>query len=89
MQGLHVFDPRVVVAVDLESLVQQDHLLRKVDRILYVSRLMHRNCLTDAWRRLRRRSVDLTLQTGDPRACNRPLMLPSGGRLLEPGFVVL
>ena len=34
MQGLHVFDPRVVVAVDLESLVQQDHLLRKVDRIL-------------------------------------------------------
>jgi transposase len=34
MQGLHVFDPRAVVAVDLESLVQQDHLLRKVDRIL-------------------------------------------------------
>ncbi len=34
MQGLHVFDPRVVVAVDLESLVQPDHLLRKVDRIL-------------------------------------------------------
>ena len=34
MQGLHVFDPRAVVAVDLESLVHQDHLLRKVDRIL-------------------------------------------------------
>ena len=34
MQGLHVFDPRAAVAVDLESLVQQDHLLRKVDRIL-------------------------------------------------------
>ena len=34
MQGLHVFDPRAVIAVDLESLVQQDHLLRKVDRIL-------------------------------------------------------
>jgi len=37
MQGLHVFDPRVVVAVDLESLVHQDHLLRKVDRILETS----------------------------------------------------
>ena len=34
MQGLHVFDPRAVVAVDLESLVHQDHFLRKVDRIL-------------------------------------------------------
>jgi len=34
MQGLHVFDPRAVVAVDLESFVQQEHLLRKVDRIL-------------------------------------------------------
>jgi transposase len=34
MQGLHVFDPRAVVAVDLESLVHPDHLLRKVDRIL-------------------------------------------------------
>jgi transposase len=37
MQGLHVFDPRAVVAVDLESLVHQDHLLRKVDRILETS----------------------------------------------------
>ena len=34
MQGLHVFDPRAVVVVDLESLVHQDHLLRKVDRVL-------------------------------------------------------
>ena len=34
MQGLHVFDPHAVVAVDLESLVHQDHFLRKVDRIL-------------------------------------------------------
>jgi transposase len=37
MQGLHVFDPQAVVAVDLESLVRQDHLLRKVDRILETS----------------------------------------------------
>jgi transposase len=37
MQGLHVFDPRAVVAVDLESLVHQDHLLRKVDRVLETS----------------------------------------------------
>ena len=34
MQGLHVFDPRSVVTVDLESLVHQDHLLRKINRIL-------------------------------------------------------
>ncbi|HXY34932.1 MAG TPA: transposase, partial [Planctomycetaceae bacterium] len=37
MQGLHVFDPRAVVAVDLESLVHDGHLLRKVDRILETS----------------------------------------------------
>jgi transposase len=37
MQGLHVFDPRAVVAVDLESLVHQDHFLRKVERILETS----------------------------------------------------
>src|SRR5580692_6852329 len=30
-------DPRAVVAVDLESLVHQDHFLRKVDRILETS----------------------------------------------------
>ena len=29
MQGLHVFDRRAVVAVDLESLVHSDHFLRK------------------------------------------------------------
>ncbi len=34
MQGLHVFDPRSLVTVDLESLVHQDHLLRKINRIL-------------------------------------------------------
>jgi transposase len=34
MQGLHVFDPRTVVAVDLDSLVRQDHFLRKVNRVL-------------------------------------------------------
>jgi transposase len=37
MQGMHVFDPRAVVAVDLESLVHQDHFLRKVDRVLEAS----------------------------------------------------
>jgi hypothetical protein len=37
MQGLHVFDPRAVVAVRLASLVHADHLLRKVDRVLETS----------------------------------------------------
>ena len=34
MQGLHVFDPQATTIVDLESFVHQDHLLRKVDRVL-------------------------------------------------------
>jgi len=37
MQGWHVFDPTAVLAVDLESLVHQDHLLRKVEWILETS----------------------------------------------------
>jgi transposase len=57
MQGLHVFDPRAVVAVDLESLVHQDHLLRKVNRILETSfiRNLTASCYASA---LGRPSID-------------------------------
>jgi len=34
MQGIHVFDRHAKTVIDLESFVQQDHLLRKIDRVL-------------------------------------------------------
>ena len=34
MQGLHAFDPRAKTEIDLESVVEDDHELRKIDRIL-------------------------------------------------------
>ena len=34
LQGLHVFDPQTRTVIDLESFLPEDHLLRKVDRIL-------------------------------------------------------
>jgi len=34
MQGVHVFQRRAKTVVDLESFVKQDHLLRKIDRVL-------------------------------------------------------
>jgi transposase len=37
MQGTHVFDPRARTAIDLESFVEEGHLLRKVHRILQLS----------------------------------------------------
>ena len=37
MQGMQAFDPKVKTTIDLESFVADDHLLRKVDRILELS----------------------------------------------------
>jgi transposase len=34
MQGIHVFDRHAKTVIDLESFVEQDHLLRKLDRVL-------------------------------------------------------
>ena len=34
MQGKHTFDPKVKVSIDLESLVVEDHLVRRIDSIL-------------------------------------------------------
>ena len=34
MQGLHVFNPRAKTEIDLESAVEDDHELRKIDRVL-------------------------------------------------------
>ena len=37
MQGMHAFDAKAKTAVDLESFVADDHLLRKIDRVLQLS----------------------------------------------------
>src|SRR5579863_4438309 len=37
MQGVHAFDPKVTVSIDLESFVAADHFLRRVDRVLDLS----------------------------------------------------
>ena len=34
MQGMHVFNPQARTVIDLESFVAEDHLLRRVDRVL-------------------------------------------------------
>ena len=34
MQGIHVFDRHAKTVIDFESFVEQDHLLRKIDRVL-------------------------------------------------------
>ena len=34
MQGVHAFDPKTKVSIDLESFVATDHFLRRVDRVL-------------------------------------------------------
>ena len=34
MQGTHLFDRHAKTIIDLESFVEQDHLLRKIDRVL-------------------------------------------------------
>src|SRR5271157_3613520 len=37
MPGIHVFQPQARTAIDLESFVEDDHLLRKVHRVLQLS----------------------------------------------------
>ena len=37
MQGVHAFDPKATVSIDLESFVAADHFLRRVDRVLDLS----------------------------------------------------
>lgn len=37
MQGVHAFDPKATVSIDLESFVAADHFLRRVDRVLALS----------------------------------------------------
>ena len=34
MQGLHVFEPKTRMVIDLESFIPKDHLLRQIDRIV-------------------------------------------------------
>jgi len=49
MQGVHAFDPKAKTAIDLESFVADDHLLRRVDRILQLSfvRELTTSCYAD------------------------------------------
>jgi len=37
MQGVHAFDPKAKVSIDLDSFVAEDHFLRQIDRILDLS----------------------------------------------------
>jgi transposase len=37
MQGVHAFDPKAKVSIDLESFVAEDHFLRRIDRVLDLS----------------------------------------------------
>src|SRR5215211_4094213 len=37
MQGVHAFDPKAEVSIDLESFVAEDHFLRRIDRVLDLS----------------------------------------------------
>ena len=37
MQGVHAFEPKAKVSIDLESFVATDHFLRRVDRVLDLS----------------------------------------------------
>lgn len=37
MQGVHAFEAKTKVSIDLESFVAADHFLRRVDRILDLS----------------------------------------------------
>ena len=37
MQGVHAFDPKIKVMIDLESFVAEDHFLRRIDRVLDLS----------------------------------------------------
>ena len=37
MQGQHIYQPKLFVQIDIEKLVPQNHLLRKIDQILDLS----------------------------------------------------
>jgi transposase len=37
MQGVHAFNPKAKVSIDLESFVAEDHFLRQIDRVLDLS----------------------------------------------------
>ena len=37
MQGVHDFDPKAKVSIDLESFIAEDHFLRRIDRVLDLS----------------------------------------------------
>ncbi len=37
MQGVHAFDPKIKASIDLESFVEEDHFLRRIERILDLS----------------------------------------------------
>jgi hypothetical protein len=37
MQGVHAFEPKSKVSIDLESFVAEDHFLRRIDRVLDLS----------------------------------------------------
>ena len=37
MQGVHAFEPKAKVSIDLESFVSEDHFLRQIDRVLDLS----------------------------------------------------
>jgi len=37
MQGVHAFDPKAKVSIDLESFVAEDHFLRRIDSVLDLS----------------------------------------------------
>ena len=37
MQGVHAFEPQAKATIDLESFVAEDHLLRRIDRVLDLS----------------------------------------------------
>src|SRR6478736_8016377 len=49
MQGVHAFDPKAKVSIDLDSFVAEDHFLRQIDRILDLSfvRELTAACYTD------------------------------------------
>ena len=37
MQGLHHYQPKLFVQIDLDSLIPQNHILKKIDKILDLS----------------------------------------------------
>ena len=56
MQGVHAFNPKAKTTIDLESFVDKDHLLRRVDRILQLSFV--RELTASCYSQLGRPSID-------------------------------